>query len=163
MAKSIPNSNVMITFSLCPFLLLPLIWIEPVGKKKTKCSDYLDVLFECFFFLIDKRSRSEAGLLRAALTVTDVAKLGKVSQGMGEMKAPGMGQMNMDIDEEEEQGGAEEEQVQVQVFGEGVEECRICQGNFETGEEIGIRKCGHRFHNECLQEWMEENNKCPSC
>ena len=40
--------------------------------------------------------------------------------------------------------------------------CPICLTNMKENE-IYLTICGHIFHNECIQECLNYDNKCPSC
>jgi hypothetical protein len=43
-------------------------------------------------------------------------------------------------------------------------ECSICLGAYSPGEELRKLKCGHHFHQCCLDSWLlEHQNKCPLC
>ncbi len=45
-------------------------------------------------------------------------------------------------------------------------ECIICLNeliNYESENKIKKLNCGHRFHEECIGEWMENNTSCPFC
>ena len=42
--------------------------------------------------------------------------------------------------------------------------CAICQENIDNNSIIRkIKKCGHIFHSECLDKWLEDHLTCPSC
>jgi hypothetical protein len=42
--------------------------------------------------------------------------------------------------------------------------CSICQGNYINGTIIRkIIHCNHFYHQNCLDEWLENNTKCPEC
>eukprot|EP01060_Flectonema_neradi_P012690 TRINITY_DN19452_c0_g1_i1.p1 TRINITY_DN19452_c0_g1~~TRINITY_DN19452_c0_g1_i1.p1 ORF type:complete len:234 (+),score=44.59 TRINITY_DN19452_c0_g1_i1:75-704(+) len=41
--------------------------------------------------------------------------------------------------------------------------CAICLNGFETGDLAIPLPCMHVFHNECIQPWLEESKKCPTC
>ena len=44
------------------------------------------------------------------------------------------------------------------------DECTICLSPFEDGEELAVLTvCSHRFHEECIAEWLEQSEKCPLC
>ena len=44
------------------------------------------------------------------------------------------------------------------------DECTICLSPFEDGEELAVlTACSHRFHEECIAEWLEQSEKCPLC
>ena len=45
-------------------------------------------------------------------------------------------------------------------------QCCICQELFENDSELVISalQCGHTFHGECLNQWLESGSStCPSC
>ena len=38
------------------------------------------------------------------------------------------------------------------------------QANFDFDEEIGLLRCGHRYHFKCITEWINFDGKnCPLC
>ncbi|XP_076934818.1 NEP1-interacting protein 2-like [Bidens hawaiensis] len=42
--------------------------------------------------------------------------------------------------------------------------CSVCLQDFEVGNLAGIfPKCGHKFHPECISQWLLTNNSCPLC
>jgi len=41
--------------------------------------------------------------------------------------------------------------------------CSICLEEFKYDEELKKLKCAHIFHKECLEPWLDNNNKCPIC
>ncbi|XP_027940872.1 probable E3 ubiquitin-protein ligase RHG1A isoform X1 [Vigna unguiculata] len=41
--------------------------------------------------------------------------------------------------------------------------CCICQEEYVIGDEVGDLPCNHRFHVDCIQEWMGLKNWCPIC
>jgi hypothetical protein len=42
--------------------------------------------------------------------------------------------------------------------------CSICQQNFSSGDIIRkINHCTHFYHQSCLDQWFENNTKCPEC
>ncbi|KAL7073934.1 hypothetical protein ACQ4LE_006857 [Meloidogyne hapla] len=43
------------------------------------------------------------------------------------------------------------------------ERCTICLCEFETGDELRGLNCGHLFHMECIDPWLQQNKKCPLC
>jgi hypothetical protein len=44
------------------------------------------------------------------------------------------------------------------------EECPICYTNFDLDEEIGLLRCGHKYHFKCITEWINFDGKnCPLC
>lgn len=38
--------------------------------------------------------------------------------------------------------------------------CTICLSETECDRQL---YCGHSFHNECIEKWLEKNNTCPNC
>jgi len=45
------------------------------------------------------------------------------------------------------------------------EGCAVCQeDNFgENDESVTRLPCGHQFHRDCVVQWLENNNTCPTC
>ncbi|CAA7409848.1 unnamed protein product [Spirodela intermedia] len=43
------------------------------------------------------------------------------------------------------------------------ETCRICQEDYDEGEDIGMLSCGHAFHVACVGRWLTQRNVCPIC
>ena len=44
------------------------------------------------------------------------------------------------------------------------ESCSICLEEFKTGDNIKKLNCTHVFHKECLEPWLNNNNRnCPMC
>ena len=41
--------------------------------------------------------------------------------------------------------------------------CSICGDNLTDEGYKHTLKCGHSFHQECCDKWMEKNIKCPTC
>eukprot|EP00927_Polykrikos_kofoidii_P030078 TRINITY_DN25942_c0_g1_i1.p1 TRINITY_DN25942_c0_g1~~TRINITY_DN25942_c0_g1_i1.p1 ORF type:complete len:446 (-),score=38.52 TRINITY_DN25942_c0_g1_i1:369-1706(-) len=41
--------------------------------------------------------------------------------------------------------------------------CIVCMQTFCSGETLRILPCFHRFHQGCIDPWLRENAKCPSC
>ncbi|XP_063309119.1 uncharacterized protein LOC134609351 [Pelobates fuscus] len=46
---------------------------------------------------------------------------------------------------------------------EDQDECSICLSAFDPGEEIMLLHCGHKFHIECIQMWLQGHCTCPMC
>ena len=40
--------------------------------------------------------------------------------------------------------------------------CAICIGEI-TGDDVGVIKCGHLYCYQCIKEYINKNNKCPTC
>lgn len=41
--------------------------------------------------------------------------------------------------------------------------CCICQEEYTDGEEIGRLSCDHRYHIDCIHQWLSLKNWCPIC
>ena len=39
--------------------------------------------------------------------------------------------------------------------------CSICQESLETGTRL--RTCRHTFHDDCIDQWLQMNTRCPVC
>ena len=48
-------------------------------------------------------------------------------------------------------------------FSEENKSCTICMCPYELDEEYLILPCFHRFHSECIKEWLNRKNTCPNC
>ncbi|KAK7256173.1 hypothetical protein RIF29_29610 [Crotalaria pallida] len=46
---------------------------------------------------------------------------------------------------------------------ENKEACGICQEDYVNGEKIGQLDCSHKFHIDCIRNWLVRKNICPSC
>ena len=47
---------------------------------------------------------------------------------------------------------------------ENLESCAVCCMGFERGDAcLGMPRCGHAYHAECLEPWLAENKCCPLC
>ena len=42
-------------------------------------------------------------------------------------------------------------------------DCIICMEKFEENEKVKQLKCGHIFHGDCIDQWLEKEKKCPFC
>jgi hypothetical protein len=58
---------------------------------------------------------------------------------------------------------SEHQPVQQGDGGSVGDECTICLSEFEHGEILAVLPCGHRFHDECVREWLACSVKCPLC
>lgn len=41
--------------------------------------------------------------------------------------------------------------------------CAICISDYKNGENITDLPCHHKFHKECISEWLAVKNSCPAC
>jgi len=46
---------------------------------------------------------------------------------------------------------------------DGVSSCSVCISDFESGELTRKLPCGHKFHKDCIDTWMDMNITCPIC
>ncbi|KAL2466668.1 Uncharacterized protein Adt_42519 [Abeliophyllum distichum] len=56
--------------------------------------------------------------------------------------------------------------VNVKVANENDEEpeiCVVCQGEYEENESVGMLRCGHEYHVDCITKWLLQKNVCPIC
>jgi hypothetical protein len=42
-------------------------------------------------------------------------------------------------------------------------QCIICLDNFIIGQYKRNLCCGHIFHKKCIDEWLHDNDTCPTC
>ena len=49
--------------------------------------------------------------------------------------------------------------TQVKTYGE----CVICLENLDSNSIITALKCGHIYHEGCVQKWLNKNSVCPIC
>ncbi|MED6109907.1 hypothetical protein PIB30_037903 [Stylosanthes scabra] len=41
--------------------------------------------------------------------------------------------------------------------------CSICQEEYEADDEIGRLNCEHKYHFQCIKQWLVHKNFCPVC
>ncbi|PNX98897.1 zinc finger family protein [Trifolium pratense] len=41
--------------------------------------------------------------------------------------------------------------------------CCICQDEYVVGDEVGRLQCSHKYHVDCIQDWLRLKNWCPIC
>jgi hypothetical protein len=39
----------------------------------------------------------------------------------------------------------------------------VCLCDFESGDEIRTLPCKHRYHKDCIDQWISGNGTCPVC
>jgi len=44
-----------------------------------------------------------------------------------------------------------------------LKKCAICLEEFDDGEDVKFLLCLHRFHQACIDPWMEKHTTCPIC
>lgn len=54
------------------------------------------------------------------------------------------------------------ESLYTSTFVEDPEKCPICLDDVK-GVAVAIQKCGHRFHQDCIDQALEHAKKCPTC
>ena len=65
---------------------------------------------------------------------------------------------------QEEQDAQEVQKVQKeQHVSEEEESCTICFVDYEVGSKLKQLTCGHEFHSECIDKWIQRINTCPVC
>jgi hypothetical protein len=42
-------------------------------------------------------------------------------------------------------------------------DCRVCLGEYQTDERVGVLNCGHCFHSSCIKQWLKNSKTCPLC
>ena len=44
-----------------------------------------------------------------------------------------------------------------------VYECPICKEMYQEDEVIKELYCGHIYHTQCIERWLQQEKKCPCC
>ncbi|ERN13429.1 E3 ubiquitin ligase BIG BROTHER-related isoform X1 [Amborella trichopoda] len=44
-----------------------------------------------------------------------------------------------------------------------IEQCVICRVDYEEGDDLTDLLCKHRYHSECINNWLKINKVCPLC
>ncbi|KAL9237756.1 hypothetical protein vseg_012267 [Gypsophila vaccaria] len=42
-------------------------------------------------------------------------------------------------------------------------QCSICWDGYEDGQDIGVLRCEHEYHYECIKHWLGNKDSCPLC
>jgi E3 ubiquitin-protein ligase RNF115/126 len=42
-------------------------------------------------------------------------------------------------------------------------QCAICLAEVQSTDPVTSLPCGHRFHTECIQSWLQRGGRCPLC
>ena len=64
-----------------------------------------------------------------------------------------------DINEEED----EELNIERFVSSGSSNQCSICLNTIQYGAECGRLSCGHYYHYNCIERWLNVNTTCPTC
>ncbi|GAB2282627.1 hypothetical protein Dimus_017166 [Dionaea muscipula] len=48
-------------------------------------------------------------------------------------------------------------------LGVATDPCTICLDDFEEGQNVGKLDCNHKFHFQCIKNWLLQKNSCPIC
>jgi E3 ubiquitin-protein ligase RNF13 len=48
------------------------------------------------------------------------------------------------------------------LFNRG-EKCAVCLEDFQLGNALRVMECLHRYHLDCLDQWLTVRATCPSC
>jgi hypothetical protein len=43
------------------------------------------------------------------------------------------------------------------------DDCCVCLAPLEEDERVRVLDCGHAFHEACVEPWLEERRRCPTC
>jgi len=43
------------------------------------------------------------------------------------------------------------------------EQCVVCLENYTKGQVMRVLPCGHSFHRQCIDKWLERSTTCPIC
>ena len=49
------------------------------------------------------------------------------------------------------------------TFFEDNSQCIICMESFNENELVKQLSCGHIFHEDCINQWLEQQKNCPFC
>lgn len=41
--------------------------------------------------------------------------------------------------------------------------CAVCRTDFKMNRFARMLKCGHIFHKECVDPWLQQKGECPTC
>ncbi|CAF1043464.1 unnamed protein product [Brachionus calyciflorus] len=42
-------------------------------------------------------------------------------------------------------------------------DCSICLESFNYDDKLKVLPCNHKYHAECIIQWVEKNPSCPQC
>ena len=58
---------------------------------------------------------------------------------------------------------AAEDVTRAEGLDESLRACSICLEPWAEGAEVTTLPCLHRYHSECIKEWLARNASCPVC
>mmetsp|Transcript_5353 Transcript_5353/g.5515 ORF Transcript_5353/g.5515 Transcript_5353/m.5515 type:complete len:210 (+) Transcript_5353:191-820(+) len=41
--------------------------------------------------------------------------------------------------------------------------CTICMEKFSSSTHLVVLPCGHKYHDQCVDQWLKSNRTCPDC
>lgn len=53
--------------------------------------------------------------------------------------------------------------VDDELLNSELNQCAVCQDEFEKGSQVKQMPCKHVYHDECLLPWLQLHNSCPVC
>lgn len=53
--------------------------------------------------------------------------------------------------------------VDDELLNSELNQCAVCQDEFEKGSQVKQMPCKHVYHDECLLPWLKLHNSCPVC
>jgi len=102
--------------------------------------------------LADRRRSSEGGVDMKALELSRPSCRPKV-----------IGQRRINNVAEETISEEVEIELASDISGESMCPCSVCLSALEEGEEARSLPCGHTFHRECIDSWLQKSKQCPVC
>ncbi|XP_064635147.1 uncharacterized protein LOC135492538 [Lineus longissimus] len=102
------------------------------------------------------RGRQRRGIAAAnAVQGDDYEALLALSDMIGEARPKGLNKTSI-------------EQLPTKIFKKTAssskdDECSVCMGEYEDGDNLRILPCFHNFHVKCIDKWIKDNATCPIC